>query len=166
MKSPRIVCHLLTTDWYVQRCFPRSAMVAIERAIKDSEARHDGEIRIAIEGSLEFHALLHAQSARERAIELFSQLRVWDTQHNNGLLIYLLLADHAVEIVADRGIHEKVSQGEWNAVCRQMESAFKQFEFESGVVDGIRMVTQHLVTHFPASGQYANELPDEPAVLR
>ncbi|MER1941875.1 TPM domain-containing protein [Castellaniella sp. FW104-16D08] len=166
MKIPRIVRHLLTTDWYVRRCFPRSALAAIERIINDSETEHDGEIRIAIEGSLEFRTLLHAQSARERAIELFSQLRVWDTQHNNGLLIYLLLADHAVEIVADRGIHEKVSQGEWNAVCRQMESAFKRSDFESGVVDGIRMVTQHLVTHFPASSrQGANELPDEPAVL-
>lgn len=165
MKIPRIVNHLLTTEWYVRRRFPRSALDAIEQAIKDSETGHDGEIRIAIEGSLAFHALLRAQSARDRAIELFSQLRVWDTQHNNGLLIYLLLADRAVEIVADRGIHEKVGPGEWNAVCRQMESAFKESNFESGVVDGIQMVTQYLVTHFPASRRYANELPDEPTVL-
>ena len=165
MMLQRIVRHLLTTDRHVRRLFPRNALAAIERAIKDSEIAHDGEVRIAIEGSLEIHALLRAQSARERASELFSQLRVWDTQHNNGLLIYLLLADRAVEIVADRGIDEKVGGGEWNAICRQMDAAFKQSDFEGGAVAGIGSLTQHLVTHFPATRHSANELPDVPVTL-
>lgn len=165
MEIQRILKHLLTTDRHVRRLFPGSTLAAIERAIKDSEVAHDGEVRIVIEGALETHALLRAQSARERAIELFSQLRVWDTPYNNGLLIYLLLADRAVEIVADRGIHEKVGGGEWSAICRQMESAFKQSDFEGGAVAGIRSLTQQLVAHFPATRQSANELPDEPVVL-
>ena len=92
---------------------------------------------------------VQGQSARERAIEVFSQLRVWDTEHNNGLLIYLLLADRAVEIVADRGIHAKVGADEWGNVCRQMEAAFKQANYEGGVVSGIQAVTQHLASIFP-----------------
>lgn len=161
----RIVKHLLTTDRHVRRYFPSSALAAIERAIKDSEVAHDGEVRFAIEGALDMHALLRAQSAGERAIDLFSQLRVWDTEHNNGLLIYLLLADRAVEIVADRGIHERVGRGEWNAICRRMEAAFKQSDFEGGAVAGIQSLTRQLVTHFPATRQSANELPDQPVVL-
>lgn len=165
MKIQRIVKHLLTTDLKVRRLFPSSALAAIEQAIKDSELAHDGEVRIVIEGALEVDALLRGQSARERAIELFSQLRMWDTQHNNGLLVYLLLADRAVEIVADRGIHDRVGGDEWNAICRQMESAFRQSDFEGGALAGIGSLTQHLVTHFPATRQSANELPDEPVVL-
>ena len=91
---------------------------------------------------------------------------MWDTQHNNGLLIYVLLADRAVEIVADRGIHDKVSSGEWNQVCRQMEAAFRQANHEGGVVAGVQAVTRHLTAHFPANGQGRNELPDAPVVLQ
>jgi uncharacterized membrane protein len=90
---------------------------------------------------------------------------VWDTEHNNGLLIYLLLADRAVEIVADRGIHAKVDSQEWENICRKMETAFKQANFEGGVVSGIQAVTQHLIRHFPASSAGQNELPDKPVVL-
>lgn len=165
MKIQRIVKHLLTTDRRVRRLFPSSTLAAIEQAIKAGEIVHDGEVRIAIEGALEMPALLRGQSARERAIELFSQLRVWDTQHNNGLLIYLLLADQAVEIVADRGIHERVGTGEWKAICQQMESAFKRSDFEAGAVAAIRSLTQQLVAHFPATRQSANELPDEPVLV-
>jgi uncharacterized membrane protein len=109
--------------------------------------------------------LFKGQSPRERATELFAQLRVWDTEHNNGLLIYLLLADRAVEVVADRGIHAKVGSEEWSKVCRQMETAFKQTNYEAGVVSGIQAVTQHLARHFPADGHSKNELPDKPVVI-
>jgi uncharacterized membrane protein len=166
MKIGRFVRHLLMTRWQVTRAFPRSTLNAIEEAIKASEAAHVGEIRFAIEGALDGSPLFNGQSARERAIDVFSQLRVWDTQYNNGLLIYVLLADRAVEIVADRGIHDKVSSGEWNQVCRQMEAAFKQSNFEGGVVAGLQAVTRHLTVHFPADGQSGNELPDAPVVLR
>ena len=104
-------------------------------------------------------------SARERAIEVFSQLRIWDTEHNNGVLIYLLLADRDVEIVADRGIHSKVGLEEWEKICRTMETAFKQANYEGGVVSGIQAVTQHLIKHYPAVRDGQNELLDKPVVL-
>ena len=165
MKIKRIVRHLLATDGQVRRAFPRSTLNKIEQAIKASETAHVGEIRFAVEGGLDGAPLFKGQSARDRAIDLFSQLRVWDTQHNSGVLIYLLLADRAVEIVADRGIHAKVDSQEWSTVCRQMEAAFGQANFEAGVVSGVQAVTQQLVKHFPADGQDGNELPDMPVVL-
>ena len=164
MKTQRILKHLLTTHGQVTRAFPRSALNAIEKMIKSSESAHAGEIRFVVEGALDGMPLFKGQSPKERAIELFSQLRVWDTEHNNGLLIYLLLADRAVEIVADRGIHAKVGAEEWRKVCHQMETAFKQSNYEGGVVSGVQAVTQHLVRHFPADDR-PNELSDRPVVL-
>jgi uncharacterized membrane protein YgcG len=166
MSIVRFVKHLLMTRWQVSRAFPRSTLNAIEKAIEASEATHGGQIRFAVEGALDGSPLFDGQPARERAIDVFSQLRVWDTQHNNGLLIYVLLADRVVEIVADRGIHAKVSPDEWRQVCSRMEAAFKQSNYEGGVVAGVRAVTRHLAAHFPASGQGENELPDAPVVLR
>ena len=164
MKTQRILKHLLTTPDQVTRAFPGSALNAIEKAIKASEVGHAGEIRFVVEGALDGMPLFKGQSPRERAIELFAQLRVWDTEHNNGLLIYLLLADRAVEIVADRGIHAKVGAEEWRKVCHQMETAFKQSNYEGGVLSGVLAVTQHLARHFPADDR-GNELPDRPVVL-
>ncbi|MBI2728453.1 MAG: TPM domain-containing protein [Polaromonas sp.] len=164
MKTLRILKHLLTTHGQVTRAFPRSALNAIEAAIKASEAAHAGEIRFVVEGSLDGMPLFKGQSPRSRAIELFAQLRVWDTEHNNGLLIYLLLADRAVEIVADRGIHARIGAEEWSKVCRQMEAAFKQSNYEGGVIGGVLAAKQHLVQHFPVDDQQ-NELPDRPVVL-
>jgi uncharacterized membrane protein len=140
-------------------------LIAIDRAIKASEAAHHGEIRFAVEGALHFEPLLRGQTARERAIEVFSRLRVWDTEQNNGVLIYLLLADRDVEIVADRGIDAKVGPQEWERICRKMEAAFRQADYEGGVVAGIREVTRHLSEHFPPIGGDRNELPDKPVVL-
>ena len=153
------------TRWQVARAFPRSTLNAIERAIEASEAAHVGEIRFAVEGSLDGAPLFKGQSARERALDVFSQLRVWDTPHNNGLLIYVLLADRAVEIVADRGIHARVGASEWALVCRQMEDAFRRADYEGGVVAGVQAVTRQLALHFPADGSSANELPDAAVVL-
>ena len=164
MKTLRILKHLLTTHGQVTRAFPRSALNAIEAAIRASEATHAGEIRFVVEGALDGMPLFRGQSSKNRAIELFAQLRVWDTEHNNGLLIYLLLADRAVEIVADRGIHAKVGTDGWGRICRQMEMAFKQSNYEDGVIKGVQTVTQHLVQHFPADDR-PNELPDRPVVL-
>ena len=164
MKTHRILKHLLTTHGQVTRALPHSALNAIEKAIKASEAAHAGEIRFVVEGALDGMPLFKGQSPRDRAIELFSQLRVWDTEHNSGLLICLLLADRALEIVADRGIHAKVGADEWRKVCHQMETAFKQSNYEGGVISGVQAVTQHLVLHFPAD-ERGNELPDRPVVL-
>lgn len=159
----------MVTRHQVNKAFPRSALLAIEQAIKASEIAHDGEIRFVVEGALDGSALFKGQPARERAIDVFSQLRVWDTERNNGVLIYLLLADRDVEIVADRGIHAKVGAQEWERICRTMEAAFKQAKYEEGVLNGIHAVTQHLVEHFPfvipKGGADPNELPDSPVVL-
>jgi len=165
MNIRRIIQHLLMTDGRVKRVFPRDALTRIEKAIQASETAHVGEIRFAVEGGLDGSPLFKGQSARDRALEVFSRLRVWDTEHNNGLLVYLLLADRAVEIVADRGIHAKVGAHEWEKVCRQMESAFRQANYEGGVIDGVQAVTRYLARHFPATGRDGNELPDIPVVL-
>lgn len=165
MNIQRIVRHLLVTEGQVRKAFPRSTLDKIEQAVRASESLHVGEIRFAVEGALDGAPLLKGQSARDRAIDLFAQLRVWDTQHNTGVLIYLLLADRAVEIVADRGIHAVVGAQPWSAVCRQMEAAFRQADFEGGVLGGVQAVTQHLASHFPSQIDKSNELSDAPLLL-
>ena len=139
--------------------------MAIDKAIKASEAAHCGEIRFVVEGALHIESLLRGQSARERAIDVFSQLRIWDTARNNGVLIYLLLADRDVEIVADRGIDAKVGPQGWERICRKMEAAFRGGDFQGGGIGGIQEVTRHLAKHFPAAGDDRNELPDKPVVV-
>ena len=165
MNIRRIIKHLVTGHIAVKAAFPARALHAIEQAIRATEARHAGQIRFAVEASLDFAALRHNQTASERAIEMFAQLRVWDTEHNNGVLIYLLLADRDVEIVADRGIHAKLGKAVWEAICRDMEAAFRLGKFEAGVIDGIHAVGSHLQRHFPAQSATRNELPDKPVVL-
>lgn len=165
MNFKRIMKHLVMTHWEVNRVFPRKTLLAIEQAIKAGETAHVGEICFVVEGALDSAPLFKGQSARERAVDVFSQLRIWDTAHNNGVLIYLLLADRDVEIVADRGIHAKTGSEGWQSICRQMEAAFKHGNYEDGVVSGIQTVAQHLMTHFPAVGGHRNELPDTPVVL-
>lgn len=162
MNIKRIMRHLLLTHWQVNRAFPRQTLLAIEQALDASKSTHGGDIRFAAEGALHSAPLFKGQSASQRALEIFSQLRVWDTEHNNGMLIYLLMADGAVEIVADRGIYSKVDPREWDAICRAMQAAFKQANFEGGVVSGIRAVTQHLAEHFPSCASGQNESPDTP----
>ena len=165
MNVKRIVKHLLTAHGNVNRAFPRKSLLAIEKAIKASEAAHVGEIRFAVEGALDGTRLFRGQSARERAIEVFSKLRVWDTEHNNGVLVYLLLADRSVEIIADRAAHTKVDSHEWQGICRGMERAFGQANYEQGVLSGLQAVTGHLVKHFPPSADGRNELRDKPVIL-
>jgi len=165
MDMGRIARHLMATQWGVNRAFPGDTLIAIDEAIKASEAMHGGEIRFVVEGALHVEPLFRGQTARERAIDVFSQLRIWDTGWNNGVLIYLLLADRDVEIVADRGIDAKVGPQEWERICRKMEAAFRQGDFEAGVVGGIQEVTRHLAEHFPPIGDDRNELPDKPVVL-
>lgn len=165
MNIKRIAKHFLVSHRQVRRDFPSSTLNKIEAAIKASESSHAGEIRFAVEGGLDGAPLFKGHSARERAIELFSQLRVWDTEDNTGVLIYLLLADRAVEIVADRGINARVDAQEWSKVCRQMEAAFRQSNFEGGVVAGVQAVTLHLKQHFPSDSHDRNELPDKPVAL-
>lgn len=161
----RVVRHLASPPWRVSTVFPTRSMRAIEEAIRASEATHHGQIRFAVEAALDVAPLLRSQSARDRAIDVFSLLRVWDTEHNNGVLIYLLLADRDVEIVADRGISACVGPDDWERICRDMERAFRERRFEQGVIEGIRAVGAHLARHYPSQGRSPNELPDSPAVL-
>ena len=161
----RIVKHLLMTPWRMRADFPPSTLQAIEREIHASRALHVAEIRFVVEGALHGARLYHGQSPRERALEVFSVLRMWDTEHRNGVLIYLLLADRAVEIIADRGVHARVGSREWQDICRRMERAFAERRFESGAIAGIEAVTRHLAAHFPARSGPADELPSSPVVL-
>jgi uncharacterized membrane protein len=165
MQLTRIIRHLAIGRAAVRRVFPARALDRIERAIRETEREHAGQIRFAVEASLELGPLLAGQTARQRAIEVFSRLGVWDTEHNNGVLIYLLLADRNVEIIADRGIHVKLGKDVWDAICRGMEESFRKGEFEEGVIAGIHAVGKHLSRHFPASGDKFNEMPDRPILL-
>lgn len=165
MDLKRLVRHLFMTRWQVNAAFPRRSLIAIEKAIRESHRAHIGQVLFAVEGDLPSAALFKGLSARERAIAVFSELRVWDTEHNNGVLIYLLLADRDVEIVADRGIHAKVGSDEWETICRAMEADFRRGKYQAGVVRGVEQVTQLLKTHFPARRPPREELPSSPVVL-
>jgi uncharacterized membrane protein len=165
MGIKRIGKHLLAHRWQELRIFPPTVLAAIEAAIKAGEATHSGQVRFVVEGALDGAPLFRNQPARERALDVFSQLRIWDTAHNNGVLIYLLLADRDVEIVADRGINSKVGAEGWEKICREMETDFRAGDFERGVIKGVEAVSRELVTHFPRSGAGPNELPDAPVVL-
>ncbi len=165
MSLKRIGKHLLGNRSRVRRAFPPQSLARIERAITSSEASHAGQIRFVVEGALDGAPLFRNQSARERAIDVFAQLRIWDTEHNNGVLIYLLLADRDVEIVVDRGIDRHVGATGWETICQMMEAHFRAGRFEQGVIAGIEAVTSHLQAHFPGDDTNANELPDAPVVL-
>ncbi|MBA3902639.1 MAG: hypothetical protein C0522_03035 [Rhodocyclaceae bacterium] len=165
MNFGRIIRHLLAPQWSVGLAYPARTLAAIERAIAATEKTHDGELRFAVEAGLQLQALLRGQTARQRAVEVFSQLRVWDTEHNSGVLIYVQLIDRKVEILADRGISALVPQTEWNAVCRRMEQAFRKGEFEAGTIAAIEEISIRLARHFPSRDGNPNELPDKPVVL-
>jgi uncharacterized membrane protein len=165
MDIKRILKHLSFSHAALCKTFPKAALDNIEHAIAKVEQTHAGQIRFAVEGALALKPLCAGVTARARAIEVFSQLRIWDTEHNNGVLIYLLLADRKVEIVADRGVHAKLGASAWEVVCQQMETAFRQGHFEEGVISGINSVGAHLEQHYPQDGTKINELSDQPVIL-
>lgn len=165
MDYKRIAKHLLFTPWQLRQRFPEGALQRIGNAIRACEDSHQGEIRFAVEGALSLSALKAGKSARQRALEVFAQLRVWDTEANNGVLIYLQMADRKVEIVADRGVHRVAGATTWESICHDMENHFRANRFEEGVIEGIRAIGACLATHYPAHGLKANELPDQPVVL-
>jgi uncharacterized membrane protein YgcG len=169
MKIKRIMQHLVFTDWQLCCAFNSQCLNAIQQAIHSHEHHHQhrqgGEIRFAVEGGLNGISVIKGQTSRERAIEVFSQLKVWDTQHNNGILIYVLLADHAVEIIADRGIHALVSEATWSTICHDMQTAFAQSAFQKGALSGIAAVNDVINAYFPLNESGVNSLPDAPVVL-
>lgn len=165
MNVKRIVKHLFAPPWIIARAFPRRTLTVIEDAIRASEKTHDGELRFAVEAGLHPLPLARGQTPRQRAIEVFSALRVWDTAYNSGVLIYVQIVDHRIEIVADRGISARVEQQQWDAICRRMEEAFRQRRFEQGVLAAIGEITALLAWHFPPRGDNPDELSDQPVVL-
>jgi uncharacterized membrane protein len=165
MSIKRIAKHLLQHHWRARQVFSPGVLDRIERAIKQSETQHSGQIRFVVEGALDGGPLFRNQPARERALDVFSHLRIWDTQHNNGVLIYLLFADRDVEIVADRGINDKVGDANWERICRDMETEFRAGQFEAGVIGGIEAVSRELAKYYPPGAAHPNELPDQPVVM-
>lgn len=165
MKLIRLFKHLLLPDWWVQRVFSGADLAAIGTAIAACEKSHRGELRFVVEGSLPVSALWQGQSSRMRAVDLFASQRVWDTEENSGILIYVQLVDHRVEILADRGIAARVPQAEWDAVCRGMEASFRDGDWRRGALQAVTRAGELLAGHFPASGNNPNELPDQPLVI-
>ena len=165
MNIKRLVRHLCLTAAHERRSFDAATLGRINDAIASSESRHGGELRFVVERALDGTALWKSQSPRERAIELFSSLHIWDTRHNSGVLIYVLLADRSVEILADRGIDAKVGNKTWAAICQAMETRFRDGDFEAGALEGIDAITQLLANHFPPKPDESNELPDFPVIL-
>jgi uncharacterized membrane protein len=173
--SMRFFRHLFSSPWQVKRHFSAQALQQIEAAITASETKHTGEIRFVVEAGLHPYEILSKKTPRNRAIELFSLLNIWDTEQNNGVLIYLLLADRDVEIVADRGIDKHIGYDQWDMICHEMEVLFRRGEFEQGVIQGLNAVSAALETHFPIESiknkrkgsvqRKKNELSDKPLIL-
>ena len=148
-----------------RKLLPDSALAQIEAEVRMAEQTHAGEIRVAVETSLSFVQLWQSLSARERALQVFAALGVWDTAHNNGVLIYVLLADRTVEIIADRAIAAHVTKAEWAALCGEIAARFGQGDPAAGCCFAVRSVGQRLARHFPAAGGDGNELPNQPVLL-
>ncbi len=165
MRLTRLVRHMLAPSWWVDRAFTPAVMAAIELAVQDSESLHRGEIRFAVEGGLDFPVLWQGIDAGARAVEVFAHLRVWDTEENTGVLIYVQWVDRRVEIVADRGIARQVPQADWDAVCRRLEAAFREGRYGPGAVEAVRAVGELLAGPFPAWGDNPDELPNRPVRL-
>jgi uncharacterized membrane protein len=161
----RALRHLFALPGAVSRAFADGSLTDVEQAIRRSEQLHDGEIRVAVEAALDPLHLWRGKTARQRAIEVFAELGVWDTERNNGVLLYLLLADREVEIVADRGFNGRVTAAEWEAVCRHMESSLGKGRYAEAVIAGIDAISKIVARHFPPSASGRNELPDRPATL-
>ncbi len=171
----RFFTHLLSNPWQVRRHFSAQALNKIEAAITASETKHTGEIRFVVEAGLHPFEIVSKKTPRERGIELFGRLNIWDTENNNGVLIYLLLADRDVEIVADRGIDKHIGYDNWDIICHEMEMQFRRDAFETGVLEGVAHVSAALEKHFPIASvenkrkravqQKRNELSDKPLIL-
>ena len=163
--SLRLLRHLCG-EGLARRHFPPRVLDAIQQAIAAGERTHGGQVCFAVEGGLPIAAVWRGTAPRARAEQAFARLRVWDTQHNNGVLVYALLAERAIEIVADRGIAAQVDAEAWKSICVQMQERFAAGEFEAGAVTGVAAVSALLARHFPAAeGARPNELPDRPVIL-
>lgn len=158
----RILKHRWIDESDLAHALDNRALARLEAQVRTSEQRHSGEIRLSVEASLPLSDLWRGLRPRERALQLFGQLRVWDTEANNGVLIYLLLAEHAIEIVADRGLARHVATAQWDGLVAGMRERFRAGQFEQGLAEAVAAVDTLLAQHFPLDGGRANpnELPD------
>ncbi|MCV2368091.1 TPM domain-containing protein [Roseateles oligotrophus] len=163
----RIFKHRWTDQTDLARALPATSIAGLEASIRASESRHSGQICVCVEAGLPMSYLSKRLSARQRAVTLFGKLRTWDTEANNGVLIYLLLADHAIEIVADRGLNARVSEAQWAGIVEALRSHLSKGQFEQGLKAAIDAVDALLRAEFPlAAGQKnPNELPDAVVIL-
>ena len=163
-KIKRIIKHRWLDESDVQRAVPPALLHHLTRRVAASEQRHTGEVRICVEAGLPMSYLWRDAPARERAVMMFGKLRVWDTQHNNGVLIYLLLADHAIELVADRGLNQHVAPAQWQAMVQHLGAALHDGRYEDGLTLALEEVSAVLVQHFALAEGDArrNELPNAP----
>lgn len=161
-KLLRLVKHRLWDETDAARALRPAALARIEARVRESELRHTGEICVCVEASLPLSYLWRGASARDRAVTQFGKLKVWDTEHNNGVLIYLLLVEHKVEIVADRGLNAHVTAAQWQAVLDAMRADFQAGRFETGLLTAVDQVDRLLcaVCPLPAGSQPVNEMPD------
>ena len=165
MAVSRWIRHLRLPGWVVRRHFPEAMLERIEASIRASESDHRGEIGLAIEGGLSLSELWRGVTPRQRALEAFAALGIWDTEENTGVLIYIQVADRAVEIVADRGIAAKVAQHEWDAICRALEAHFRAGDEAAGCEAAIRAIGMLISAHFPKGEHNPDELPNRPVLL-
>ena len=161
----RLWRHLLTDRGDVHRLFPPADLAHVEAAIAEGERQHAGQVCFAIEAALPLARVWSGITPRQRALEVFGLLRVWDTERNDGVLIYLLLADRDVEIVADRGIHARVGPDAWEAICKAMEARFRAGDFAHGATEGVAAISALLARHSPRDAGDSNELSDRPVIL-
>lgn len=157
--------NLTTTHFALRRHFPPATLSAIDAAIAASERDHRAEIRCAVETALPLGELIRGVTSAARAAEVFSGLGVWDTAENNGVLVYVLLAERRIEIVADRGFDGRVAPAEWAAICHGMEEGFRAGRYESGTLSALERIGALARRHFPADGEDRNELPDRTVLL-
>lgn len=161
----RLWAHLRHDSRTARRAFPDEVLAKIETAIAQGESRHSGELRVAIEACMPLADAWRGRTPRERALEVFAQTGVWDTEANNGVLLYVLLADHAVEIVADRAAAAAVTEAYWREICDQLTSDYRAGRFESGTIAAVERVGRLLGAAFPANGVDVDELPNRPLML-
>ncbi|HVK94538.1 MAG TPA: TPM domain-containing protein [Noviherbaspirillum sp.] len=164
-KFSRLIKHLLTTTAAGRRVFPETTLKAIEETIAAGETRHRAEVRMVVEPALGMQAVLNGIGARDRARELFSDYRVWDTEENCGVLVYVNLADHQVEIVADRGVGREIPAKDWEKICRTMTKGFAQGVYHDSVLAALGELNQLLEQHYPDDGTTRNQLSNRPVVL-
>jgi uncharacterized membrane protein YgcG len=165
MQIRRWFRHLFTTRWHLNRAFDAETRQAIEQAITETEKSHRGELRFAVEADLGIWSLLGGETAEERSLDMFANLGVWDTEDNSGILIYVLLADHHVAIVADRGYRDHVTHEQWRGICARMEAAFRGGDFRRGAIEGVLGAARYAAEFFPLDGENPNELPNEMVFL-